>query len=64
MEEEETFNNDDEEKRVELERKKIRKLGLESASESAFGNITSEDQKEHHKKMEEKQKTKKFIGFG
>ena len=50
-------------KRVEEERKKIKESGLEDASINAFGNITSDDQKDRHKKREDEQKSKKFVGF-
>ncbi len=50
-------------KRVEEERKKLKESGLEDASINAFENITSNDQKDKHKKIEEEQKSKKFIGF-
>jgi len=53
----------EENKRIEDERKKIKELGLEDASIDAFGNITSDDQKDEHKKREDEQKSKKFVGF-
>ncbi|NHI93280.1 MAG: hypothetical protein EAX96_12350 [Candidatus Lokiarchaeota archaeon] len=64
MDQDEIFDDEDEEKRVEEERKKLKELGLEGASINAFENITSSDQKNLHKKREEEQKSKKFIGFG
>ncbi|MHA1785986.1 MAG: hypothetical protein ACTSVY_06220 [Candidatus Helarchaeota archaeon] len=53
-----------EKERVEEERKKIKELGLENASISAFENITKNNEKSKHKKREEEIKSKKFIGFG
>lgn len=57
----ETFEGDD----VLREREKLKALGLEDASEDAFGRITNVDP-EKAKKMEEEEKEKKsrtFVGF-
>ncbi|MHA1143209.1 MAG: hypothetical protein ACTSRW_00555 [Candidatus Helarchaeota archaeon] len=47
------------------ERERLKKLGLENASESAFDRITNVDPEmaEKMKKEEEEKQARKFIGF-
>ncbi len=66
-EEEEEYETSEEEKQLEIqrvqeEREKIKKMGLEDKSKDAFSLLTNVDKKkeeDHQKKLREK----KFVGF-